>query len=73
MAGTVGGGAMAGGLAAASLEFVDRTFEQFADGEQRFDEQAVLFLEFAEELALAAGTLGCQRHGSICMLYTTKT
>ncbi len=58
MADAVRGGAVAGGLAAAGVELVDGTFEQFADLEQRLDELLVLVTEFAEELAMVAGTFG---------------
>ena len=58
MADAVGGGAMAGGLAAAGLQLVDGAFEEFAPGEEVLDQALLLFEQLAEELALAAGALG---------------
>ena len=54
MADSIGGGAMAGGFAAAGLEFVDGAFEHLADLDQRFDELAVLILKLSEEAVLKA-------------------
>ena len=56
--GAIRGGAMAGRFAAAGLELVDGTFEQFADLDQRFDELAVLVFQLAEELAVPTGAFG---------------
>jgi hypothetical protein len=58
VASTIGRSAMAGGFAAAGLEFVDGAFEQFADRKQRLEELPVLVFELAEELAVAAGAFG---------------
>jgi hypothetical protein len=69
MAEAVRGGAMAGGLAAACVEFVDGTFEEFAHSEEVLDEALLLLEQLAEELALAAGAFAGRRHGSY--LYVT--
>lgn len=59
----IGVGWMAGRLAAADLEFVDGTFEQFTDLDQRFDELPVLILKLAEELSLTADEFRTGRRG----------
>jgi len=51
-------GAMATGVAAARLDLVDRTFDQFADLENLPQLAAILRRQVAEDLPLAGGGIG---------------
>ena len=69
------GGAVAGGFAAARVEFVDGTFDELAPGEQGMELALIVAEQGGERLAQAAGAIRGSGQGTdlLFMLYTIKT
>jgi len=72
---SLGGGAVAGGLAAAGLEQVDGALDELAEGEHLIELALVLPQQGFEGQAQTAGAVRAsgQRQFSFCLLYIIKT
>jgi len=65
---TFRGGAVAGGFAAAGLQFVDRALEELAEGQQVFEALLIVSQAGSQRLAKAAGALGGRGHKGVLPL-----